>query len=293
MTGVNEFIAYLRTEKRYADHTLISYKNDLEQYHAFCRGAGHESMDLFFKTIRKWVVHLMENGYNPKSIHRKLSSLRSYCKYLISLGELEDDPVEKVLKPKLNKRVPQFVDEKSINRLLDDYDFGDDFNGKRNKLIVNLLYQTGIRRSELIGMELDSVDLGSGLIKVLGKRNKERLIPFGIELKGELIEYMEAREAKYPDLEETWLFLSENGKALYPKLVYRIVDKYLSLYSTLEKTSPHILRHTFATHMLNSGADLNAIKELLGHSNLSATQVYTHNTFEKLKSIYNQAHPRA
>lgn len=293
MTGVNEFIAYLRTEKRYADHTLISYKNDLEQYHAFCRGTGHESMDLFFKTIRKWVVHLMENGYNPKSIHRKLSSLRSYCKYLIRLGELEDDPVEKVLKPKLNRRVPQFIDEKSINRLLDEYDFGDDFTGKRNKLMVNLLYQTGIRRSELMGLKRESVDLSSGLIKVLGKRNKERLIPVGEELKGQFTDYMAIRDESFPGIQDSTLFLCDSGKPVYPKLVYRIIDKYLSLYSTLEKTSPHILRHTFATHMLNSGADLNAIKELLGHANLSATQVYTHNTFEKLKSIYNQAHPRA
>ena len=293
MTGVNDFIAYLQLEKRYAEHTLISYKNDLEQYHAFCRENGKDGMDLFFKTIRRWVVDLMEKEYSPKSIHRKLSSLRSYCKYLIKLGELDSDPVEKVLKPKLNKRIPQFVDEKSINQLLDNFDFGEDFTGLRNRLIINVLYQTGIRRSELTGLLTSSVDLHQKMIKVMGKRNKERLIPIGNELCDQILEYMESRSHSFPDTNEEALFLTELGKPVYSKLIYRVVNQYLGMVTTLEKTSPHILRHTFATHMLNNGADLNAIKELLGHANLSATQVYTHNTFEKLKSIYNQAHPRA
>lgn len=293
MTGVNDFITYLRTDKRYAEHTLISYKIDLEQYHAFCRENGNEGMDLYFKIIRKWVVHLMEKKYASKSIHRKLSSLRSYCKYLIRLGELDSDPVEKVLKPKLSKRIPQFVDEKSLNLLLDNYEFGENFVGLRNRLIVNLLYQTGIRRSELTGLHLRSVDLEQKTIKVLGKRSKERLIPLGNEINNEIETYIFERERSFPGIQEESLFITEKGRPVYDKLVYRVVTKYIGMVSTLEKTSPHILRHTFATHMLNNGADLNAIKELLGHANLSATQVYTHNTFEKLKSIYNQAHPRA
>lgn len=293
MDKVNEFLAYLRNEKRYAAHTLTSYKNDLEQYHAFCQETGKEGMDLFFKTVRSWVVHLMEQGYAPRTIHRKLSSLRSYCKYLIRRGELDADPVEKVLKPKLNKRIPRFVDEKSINRLLDEYAFGDDFQGERNKLVINILYQTGIRRSELTGLTLSSFDPGSGQIRVVGKRNKERIIPVGRELSDAIQGYLSKREEYFPGSTSDALLLTDAGKAAYPKLIYRIVNRYIGMITTLEKTSPHILRHTFATHMLNNGADLNAIKELLGHANLSATQVYTHNTFEKLKSIYNQAHPRA
>lgn len=293
MTGVNEFIAYLETEKRYARHTLISYKNDLDQFHAFCRENGSGDMDLYFKTIRSWVVDLMEKDYTPRSVHRKLSSLRSYCKYLIRLGELETNPVENVLKPKINKRVPSFVDEKSINILLDEYAFGDDFPGIRNKLIINLLYQTGIRRSELAGIEFDSLDFSQQSIKVLGKRDKERIIPLGKELVGELREYIEKRNAEFPETNTRILLLTDKGKPVYPQFIYRVVNRYLGFITTLEKKSPHLLRHTFATHMLNKGADLNSIKELLGHANLSATQVYTHNTFEKLKSIYKQAHPRA
>mgnify|MGYP006286933039 CR=1 FL=1 len=292
MAGINDYLAYLRTEKRYSEHTLISYRKDLEQYHAFCQDHGKEGMDLFFKTIRSWVVFMMEQGYTPRTIHRKLSSLRSYCKYLIRKGVLDTDPVEKVLKPKMNRRLPQFVDEKGINELLDHYDFGDDYPGVRNRLLVNLLYQTGIRRSELAGLTLGSLDLRQGMVRVRGKRDKERMIPLGRELAGEIERYLELRSERFPGSGEV-LFLTDRGAPVYVQMVYRVVNKYLRLITTLEKTSPHILRHSFATHMLNNGAELNAIKELLGHSSLSATQVYTHNTFEKLKSIYKQAHPRA
>jgi len=293
MRGVNEFLAYLQTEKRYAEHTLISYKNDLEQYHAFCLETGKEGMDLFFKTIRSWVVSLMDAGYAPRSIHRKISSLRSYCKYLVRFGELDSDPIDKVLKPKLNSRNPAFVDEKSINRMLDDYEFGEDHAGIRNRLIINLLYQTGMRRAELIGLETGDFDRENRQLKVLGKRSKERIIPLGRELSDELAVYIEKRDGEFPETVSRSLFLTDAGNPVYPKLIYRIVNRYIGMITTLEKTSPHILRHTFATHMLNSGADLNAIKELLGHADLSATQVYTHNTLEKIKSIYKQAHPRA
>ncbi|MCF8225187.1 MAG: tyrosine-type recombinase/integrase [Bacteroidales bacterium] len=292
MAGVNEFLTYLQSEKRYAEHTITSYRTDLDQYHAFCLEQGNEGMDLFYKTIRNWIVEMMEKGFTPKTIHRKLSSLRSYCKFLIKSGELETDPVEKVLKPRLNKRIPQFVDEKSINQLLDNYDFGSDFSGKRNRLIINLLYQTGMRRSELQGLTLNSVR-NNGMVKVFGKRSKERLIPIGKEMEEQLNDYVKVRETSFPGVTDEPLLLTDAGRPIYPKLIYRTVTRYIGMITTLEKNSPHVLRHTFATHMLNSGADLNAIKELLGHANLSATQIYTHNTFEKLKSIYKQAHPRA
>jgi integrase/recombinase XerC len=293
MTGVSDFLAYLKSEKRYSEHTLGSYRNDLEQFHVFCHESGFESMDLHFKTIRSWVVVMMEQNYAPKSIHRKLSSLRSYCKYLVALGELETNPVEKVLKPKLKKRVPAFIDEKSINLLLDEYDFGADFSGARNRLIINILYQTGIRRSELIGLRLRSVHLAERTIKVRGKRDKERLIPIGNELAEDLGRYIEMRNSQFPRADTDSLLLTDRGQPLYAQFIYRTVHRFLAMITTHEQKSPHILRHTFATHMLNKGAELNAIKELLGHANLSATQVYTHNTFEKLRSIYNQAHPRA
>jgi integrase/recombinase XerC len=293
MMRIDDFLEYLKIERRYAVNTVISYKNDLYQFHAFCIRKGSDGMDFHFKTIRNWVVFLMEEGYSARSVHRKLTSLNTFCKYLIRLGELDSNPLEKVLKPKLNKRVPSFVDEVRLNDFLDNYDFGEDFDGIRNRLIINLLYQTGIRRSELISLSVHSVDFSSETIKVIGKRNKERIIPINGELKGELQKYIELRGELEMEENEKHLLLTSGGNALYPKLVYRVVNKYLSMISTLDKKSPHVLRHTFATHLLNKGADLNAIKELLGHANLSATQVYTHNTFEKLKSIYKQAHPRA
>ena len=293
MSRIEDFLIYLQAEKRYASHTIKAYKNDLNQFHAFCQEHDKEGMDLHFRIIRSWVVHLMDEGYSSRSVHRKLTSLRTYCKFLIRLGELDSNPLDRVLKPKLNKRVPAFVEEAKMDQLLDDFEFGDDFEGVRNRLVLDLLYQTGMRRSELIGLHMGAVDLPGKNLKVLGKRNKERMIPLNEELALSLQQYMLLREKVVQDPEEERLILTARGKPVYDKLVYRIVNKYLALVTTLDKKSPHVLRHTFATHMLNSGADLNAIKELLGHANLSATQVYTHNTFKKLKSIYNQAHPRA
>jgi len=248
---------------------------------------------LYYKTIRSWVVFLMDSGYSPRSVHRKLTSLRTYCKYLIGLGELDANPLDRVLKPKLNKRVPAFVEEAKMDQLLDDFDFGDDFEGVRNRLILDLLYQTGMRRSELLGLTTRSVNLSGRSLKVMGKREKERIIPISDGLIHSIEHYLLVREHVLKDPLVETMFVTVKGSPVYDKLVYRIVNRYLAMVTTLDKKSPHVLRHTFATHMLNSGADLNAIKELLGHANLSATQVYTHNTFKKLKSIYNQAHPRA
>ena len=284
---------YLQAEKRYASHTIKAYKNDLNQFHAFCQSNDKEGMDLYYKTIRSWVVFLMDSDYSPRSVHRKLTSLRTYCKYLISLGELDANPLDRVLKPKLNKRVPAFVEEIKMDQLLDDFDFGDDFEGIRNRLILDLLYQTGMRRGELIGLTTRSVNLSGRSLKVMGKREKERIIPLCDGLTHSIEHYLLMREHVVKDPLVEIMFVTAKGRPLYDQMVYRIVNRYLALVTTIDKKSPHVLRHTFATHMLNSGADLNAIKELLGHANLSATQVYTHNTFKKLKSIYNQAHPRA
>jgi integrase/recombinase XerC len=201
--------------------------------------------------------------------------------------------VERVLKPKLNKRIPTFVEEGKMNLLLEEFDFGEDFNGIRNRLVLDLLYQTGMRRSELIGLKVGSINREGKNMKVMGKRGKERIIPVGDELLAAIDKYMVRRNEVVADKPTEQLMVTEKGAAAYDKLIYRIVNSYLAMVTTLDKKSPHVLRHTFATHMLNGGADLNAIKELLGHANLSATQVYTHTTYKKLKSIYNQAHPRA
>lgn len=292
MSRIEDFLIYLQAEKRYSTHTIKAYKNDLSQFHAFCRSDAKEGMDLHFRTIRSWVVSLMEKGYAPKTVHRKLTALRSYCQYLILQGELDANPLDRVLKPRVSKRVPSFVEESQMLHLLEDHEFGDDFKGYRNRLILDLLYQTGMRRSELIGLSTGSLDLPDGSLKVQGKRGKERRIPLNPELVASLHRYLELRN-RVTGQAEGALLVTEKGVPVYDKLVYRTVQNYLSLVTTLDKRSPHVLRHTFATHMLNRGADLNSIKELLGHANLSATQVYTHNTFKKLKSIYNQAHPRA
>ena len=293
MTRIDDFLKYLQAEKRYAVHTIKAYKNDLNQFHAFCQETDREGMDLHFRVIRSWVVSLMDSGYSSRTVHRKLTSLSTYCSYLIKEGQLDSNPVERVLKPKLNKRVPAFVEEGKMDLLLDEYDFGEGFTGTRNRLVLDMLYQTGMRRSELIGLKTGSINREGKSVKVMGKRGKERIIPVGDELLASVEKYMVVRSEVMADKAGNSLIVTEKGGAAYDKLVYRIVNNYLSMVTTLDKKSPHVLRHTFATHMLNRGADLNAIKELLGHANLSATQVYTHNTYKKLKSSYNQAHPRA
>jgi integrase/recombinase XerC len=201
--------------------------------------------------------------------------------------------MDKVISPKTSKKLPSFVEEVQINKLLDEFDFGNDFDGIRNKIIIEMFYNTGMRLSELIGIKDHDLDLNKCTVKVLGKRNKERILPLQLSFVKNLKEYKKNRTTEFPEIQHGYFFVTDKGNKLYEKFVYRIVNKYLNLVTTIEKKSPHILRHTFATHMLNNGADLNTIKELLGHANLAATQVYTHNTFEKLKTIYKQAHPRA
>jgi len=293
MTRIDDFLKYLQAEKRYAVHTVKAYKNDLNQFHAFCQDNDLEGMDLNFRTIRSWVVFLMDSGYSSRTVHRKLTSLSTYCKYLIKEGMLDSNPLDRVLKPKLKKRVPAFVEEGKLESLLEEFEFGDDFKGTRNRLVLDLLYQTGMRRSELTGLTTGAVNREGKSLKVKGKREKERIIPLNEELLSAIERYLNIRSTLMAQNSSDRLIVTEKGEPAYDKLIYRIVNRYLSMVTTLDKKSPHVLRHTFATHMLNRGADLNAIKELLGHASLSATQVYTHNTYKKLKSIYNQAHPRA
>jgi integrase/recombinase XerC len=287
------FIEYLSFEKRYSKHTILSYKNDLNQYFEFAKNAGTSDEIPDTKTIRMWIVDQMESGITSRSIHRKMSSLRSYSKYLMQQGHLKNNPLDKVLKPKLNKRLPEFIEEEKINAFLDKYEFGEDFTGTRNRLIIELLYQTGIRRAELIALKTYSFQDSKNQLRVFGKRNKERIIPVTDSLAKLFEDYLIIRNSTFPYLEMDSLFLTSKGKPVYDKLIYRIVQNFLGLVTTRDKKSPHVLRHSFATHLLNKGADLNAIKELLGHANLSATQVYTHNSFETLKNTYNKAHPRA
>ncbi|HKK41920.1 MAG TPA: tyrosine-type recombinase/integrase [Bacteroidales bacterium] len=289
------FLQYLQIEKRYSIHTVRSYFNDLEQFQLFLSEGGSAG-DLTLvgsHDIRAWVVSLLDNNYSTVSVHRKISCLRVFYRYLRKEGVVKGDPLEKVVLPRKKKRLPVFVEEGALDRLLDEYNFGDSFAGIRNRTIIEMLYTTGMRRSELIGLHTGDIDLEGGTVKVTGKRNKQRIIPLLKPFTGRLREYIAKRGESLENGGEAWFFVTDKGNKLYGKYVYNIVNDYLAMVTTIEKKSPHILRHTFATHMLNRGADLNSIKELLGHANLSATQVYTHNTFEKLKKIYKQAHPRA
>ena len=286
----NKFITYLSSEKRFSEHTIKSYTTDLKQFTSFLLSEFQiidEIHEISFQIIRTWIASLLEKGINPRSVNRKISTLKTYFKFLIREGELIENPMMKVVAPKSKKRLPIFIEEDQIASLLNEVQFEKGFVGQRNKLIIELFYVTGIRLSELINIKISDVDFNNQSIKVLGKRNKERIIPLSSSMINSLDNFTENNQNNH------FLFTNLDGDKLYTKLVYRLVNKYIAKISSVNKKSPHILRHTFATHMLNNGADINAIKELLGHANLSATQVYTHNTIEKLKTVYKQAHPRA
>jgi integrase/recombinase XerC len=289
------FLQFLQIEKRYSPHTIRSYQNDLDQFYSFLSAneMAVDPGDITSHQVRAWIVSLMENHIAPVSVHRKISCLRVFFRHLRKEGVIKSDPLEKVVLPKSKKTLPVFVSEEAIDNLLDNNNFGDDFAGLRNRTIIELLYLTGMRRSELIGLRTADIDFSEGTVKVTGKRNKQRIIPLTKDFTEKLGDYLRVRNEFAGPMNGEWFFITGKGNKLYDKYVYNIVKGYLSMVTTIEKKSPHILRHTFATHMLNHGADLNAIKEFLGHANLSATQVYTHNTFEKLKKIYKQAHPRA
>lgn len=241
--------------------------------------------------IRSWLVSMLEQGIGTRSINRKLTTLKSFYKYLLRNGVLEINPMQKITSPKTPKRLPVFVEKDKMQFLLDHVDFGNGYAGMRNKLILELFYATGMRLSELVGLTETDLDFHHDTIKVLGKRNKERLIPFGKKIELLIKSYLEEKKNSFG--ENDLLFLTDKGQPVYSRMVYKIVNRYLNEVTTLEKKSPHVLRHTFATHLLNNGAELNAVKELLGHANLSATQIYTHNTIDNLKRIYKQAHPKA
>lgn len=292
----DRFLQYIQFEKRCSSHTLIAYKNDLSQFseYLFTRYQLKNIEEANYQFIRSWIVELMENKISSRSINRKLSSLKSFYKYLLKEGLLEINPFLKVISPKFSKKLPDFVEKKGMEQLFSEVHFDNSFEGIRNRLILEIFYATGMRLSELIGLKDSDIDTIKENLKVLGKRNKERIIPFSSNLAEVIIEYIDFKQKFFTDvIIDDYFLLTKKGNKMYAVGVRRMVQNYISKITTIEKRSPHVLRHTFATHMLNNGADLNAIKELLGHANLSATQIYTHNTIEQLKKVYKQAHPRA
>ena len=293
---VDDFLDYLRYERNYSDYTVESYKKDISQFMAF---VSEQSVCLNFPVdvdadlVRNWVVQLMDNGYSPVSVNRKLSSLKSFFKYLMKQKVISVNPMRLVVGPKTKKPLPYFVKDRDMELLLkeDPAVSDEDFESVRNQLIVEMLYDTGMRRSELVGLQDADIDYELMQIKVTGKRNKQRLIPFAEGLKNLMLAYTEVRDREVEAAGE-WFFVRKNGNQLSTGIVYNIVKKQLSEIPMLAKRSPHVLRHSFATSMLNNGAELNAVKDLLGHSSLASTSVYTHTTFEELKKVYH-AHPRA
>lgn len=295
---INTFITYLKTEKRYSLHTLKAYENDIRQFLIYSgsedpfKMSGTSIPD--HRQIRQWIVHMIAEGVSPRTVRRKISTLSSFYRYLVRMGISNSNPLSKVSLPKWGKPLPGFITEKKMDILLDETDFGEGFAGLRDRLIIEVFYFTGLRRSELVNLKNSDIDIYNMTIKVYGKGSKERYIPVGQSFSAILNEYMKAKIAEFGTCDSSGpFFVTSKNKKLYPEFVYRIVRKYLALITRSGKRNPHLLRHSFATHMLNHGADLNAIKELLGHASLSATQVYTHNSFEKLKKVYKQAHPRA
>jgi integrase/recombinase XerC len=291
---IESFLEYLRLERNYSANTVESYGNDLREFEKYFRSVDEE---IDFPTvdadvIRAWMVSLMDAGYAATSVNRKLSSLRSFYRFLLRTKRVEADPMRKVVGPKKKKPLPVFVREGEMDRLLDEMSSEEGFEACRNRMVVEMFYATGMRLSELIGLNDADVDFSASQIKVTGKRNKQRLIPFGEALKEQMLAYVKQRDESVPD-RTTSFFVRKDGKPMYAKLVYRLVKRSLSKVVTLKKKSPHVLRHTFATTMLNHDAELGAVKELLGHESLKATEIYTHTTFEELKKVYKQAHPRA
>jgi len=302
MVQTEKFLNYLLSEKRCSVHTIDSYANDLAQFSAFCTNefAISSATEVSAQVVRSWLAHLMEEKYQATSVHRKLSAVNAYMRFLMKEGELNSNPARNIPKPKKPGRLPLFVEERAAQALYhisdsEQFERGDDadpFSLKRDELLVTLLYETGIRQSELLGLKDSDVDASIGQIKVLGKRNKMRYVPLGQEMMRKIKSYQELRNRKFNSGAFERMLVNNQGKKVTKSFVYVKVKFYLSQVSTIQRKSPHVLRHTFATHMLNNGAELNVIKEILGHSSLAATQVYTHNSIEKLKSIHSRMHPR-
>ncbi len=289
------FINYLKFEKRYSRHTIISYQNDLVQFFSFLT-AQYPNTDINnIETIfiRSWLASLKTDKLTAKSINRKISSLKSFFKYHIRTGKIASSPMWSVITPKISRRLPEFVKEADMKELFKQLQFQNDWRSQTDRLLLLLFYQTGMRLSELVNLKESQVDFSKKVIKILGKGNKERVVPVSPELTKLLKIYLQSKGKHIENPDKVHLFILENGKKIYHKYVYLMVNRYLSAVTTLNKKSPHILRHTFATHLTNHGADLNAVKELLGHSSLASTQVYTHNNIEKLKEAYKRAHPKA
>lgn len=295
MFDIELFYNYLTYEKRYSIHTVLSYKNDITQFSFFISNTfdGAAIQTATHQMVRLWLAELMNNKISPRSVNRKLSSLKTLFKYLKKTEVISTNPMAKVIAPKQGKRLPEYIEETKMKRLFESHELASSFEDIRDHLIIELFYATGIRLSELITLKMSDIDYNRSVITVMGKRSKQRIIPISNFIIDNIKEYISVRNKLTVKQIDPELFVTLKGKKLYAQLVYRLVVKIITTVSTQDKKSPHVLRHTFATHLLNNGAELNAIKELLGHANLSATQVYTHNTIEKLKKIYKQAHPRA
>ena len=292
MEHIADFLQYLEYEKRYSPHTIEAYERDLLSFCVFIANNGVEKADVDFRVIRRWIVKLVDDGNSKKTVNRKIAALRSFFKYLIKKAMIKVNPMEKVVTLKTDKKLPVFVTTEKMDELLDDeiVDVGN-FKEMRDKMILELFYMTGMRLSELISLKDSDVNTAGLSVKVLGKRNKERIIPLTTQFCNSLGQYISLKKSNFPDSDR--LFVLDSGKPLYARWVQRLANKKLGMVTTVKKRSPHVLRHSFATNILDEGADLNAIKEILGHSNLSATQVYTHVSMNRIKKVYKQAHPRA
>jgi integrase/recombinase XerC len=288
------FTDYLRFEKRYSPHTVRAYQDDLTQFFEFAAGFGESRITQIRPSlVRSWLASFKDQGYHSKSINRKISSLRSFFKQEMRLGKLKHSPVTGVQAPKAGRRLPVYVEEKDMDNLLSRVEFPETWKGQTDRLLLALFYHTGIRLSELVNLQEGQVNFANRSIKVLGKGNKERIIPIHAGLGRQIRAYIREKRRAGPEFDPKVLFTGPKGRKLYPKYAYLTVKKYLGLVTSLEKKSPHILRHSFATHLANAGADLNAVKELLGHASLAATQVYTHNSIQKLQEVHRKAHPKA
>lgn len=292
---IDSFLKHLQFEKRLSRNTVVAYANDLLQLKAFVeKNFSTDDISLAnHAMIRSWIVNLVEEGISASSVNRKIACLRTFFKFLLRQERISKDPLARINVLKTRKRLPAFVKEEDMVNLLDNNTFPETFEGQRDRLVLEMFYGTGIRLSELVYLKENCIDLSNRTIKVLGKRNKERVIPFSPPLVELIRNYLLIRNREVVMKAHGNFFVRANGEACYPMMIYKIVRKYLDRFPTMEKRSPHILRHTYATHLLNKGAELNAVKDLLGHTSLAATQVYTHNSIEKLKKVFEQAHPKA